>query len=151
MPSPTGNSSNCAGCGVRSVMAPHSQLSFGPLEGQSLSPARETAQPSDGKELSPARESSLTALLAAAIDGQGCPEKVAARSQGYEPSYWSRIKSGEKPAHLDRVAGLPESVQREFVKRWGRQLRMDVRDEDAQKAALAEVAEAALRALKVIA
>lgn len=126
-------------------MASHSQLSLGPMEGKALSLRRESAAPAEVQEVS------LTKLLAGAVEDTGCSEKDAAISQGYPPNYWSRIKSGEKAAHLERLTKLPESVQREFVKRYARQLRMDVREEDAQRAALVDLVESAARALRVIA
>lgn len=93
----------------------------------------------------------LTSLLAASVDAVGCSEKEAARDMGYDPAYWSRIKAGDKAAHLERIARLPEKVQREFVKRYAQELKMRVSDEDSKTRALAELVECAARALKEIA
>lgn len=121
------------------------QINLPPALVQSLSPARESAAPVEVKEVS------LTTLLAESVEATGCAEKDAAISQGYEPAYWSRVKTGEKAAHLDRVSRLPEKVQREFVKRYAQELKMTVRDDDARTQALTDLAEAAVRALRVIA
>lgn len=120
-------------------MAAHSSLAFSSAEGKPLSLTGETAFPVAGKEVSPTR------LLAEAVEATGCSEKDAAISQGYEPAYWSRIKSGEKQAHLDRIGRLPERVQREFVKRYAQELKMRISEEDTERAAALELAEAALR------
>lgn len=120
-------------------MPPTVQLNLPPTQVQSLSRPREGAG------------NLLTSLLSEAVAVTGCSEKEAALAQGYDPAYWSRIKAGEKQAHLERIGRLPEPVQREFVKRWGKQLHMDIRDSDAKTQALAELAECAVRALRVIA
>lgn len=126
------------------------QLNLPPTKVQSLSLAGETAAPANGKGLSQAEESSLTSLLAESVVAVGCTEKEAAIAQGYEPAYWSRVKAGEKQAHLERLARLPETVQREFVKRYARQLRMEVREPDAKARAVAELIEVAARALREV-
>lgn len=118
---------------------------LGPMEVKPLSPARESAAPSAGKELS------LTRLLAESVEAVGCSEKDAAISQGYEPNYWSRIKSGEKQAHLERVSRLPEPVQREMCARWGRQLGMHLTTEDTRRRVVANLVKAAAEALAEIA
>ena len=109
------------------------QLQLPPTEVQSVSRQPHT----QGNGLSP------TAILIKAVDDErGWQEKDGARTQGYEPSYWSRIKSGEKPAQLERIARLPLKVQKRFVRRYARALGMDVRDEtpaDRQRRALAEL------------
>lgn len=115
------------------------------MEGTAVSPRRESAAPAQVQELS------LTKLLAGAVEETGCSEKDAAISQGYAPNYWSRIKAGEKAAHLEPLSKLPQTVQREFVKRYARQLRMDVRDQDEQRAAIRDLVESAARAVKVLA
>jgi len=83
---------------------------------------------------------SLTRILAESCEQCGLAEKDAALSQGYDPKYWPRVKSGEKAAHLERLTGLPRRVQREFIRRYARELKMDVRDADSQKRALADLA-----------
>lgn len=109
---------------------------------------REIAAPSAGNPLSP------TAILVRAVeDERGWQEKDAARSQGYEPSYWSRIKSGEKAAQVERLALLPVKVQKRFVRRYARALGMDVRDEspvDRQRRVFAELQCALANALKEV-
>ena len=124
-------------------MASSKQLNLPPALVQSVSSARESGVPTDGKDLSHDQETRLTSLLAASVEATGCAEKEAALSQGYEPAYWSRIKSGEKHAYLDRVGRLPESVQRAFVTRWACQLRLRVSEGDAQKHAAANLLKAA--------
>lgn len=127
------------------------QLNLPPTKVQSVSRARETAEPESGKELSRGEESRLTLLLADAVEAAQCSEKEAALAQGYEPTYWSRIKSGEKAAHLDRLSRLPEKVQREFVKRYAQELKMTVSDEDSRKRAVAELVKAAAHVLSEMA
>lgn len=122
----------------------HHQLAIGPLPVQSLSRARESAAPVQGKEIP------LTTLLADSVEATGCTEKEAALAQGYGAAYWSRVKTGEKAAHLDRLARLPVHVQREFVKRYAHQLKMTVREEDARARAISDLAAAAVRALQEI-
>lgn len=56
----------------------------------------------------------LTNLVFEALRIHRVPLKVAARDLGYDESYFSRIKSGEKGLHLDRVWLLPEPVRRTF-------------------------------------
>lgn len=136
---------------MRDAMS-HRQLNLPPVPVQSVSRAteavsleRETTFPEGEQELS------LTRLLADCVSDLGCAEKDAARTLGYEPSYWSRIKAGEKAAHLDRVTRLPAKVQQEFVKRWATQLKMRVSDEDSTKRAIVELARAAVTALEAIA
>lgn len=125
------------------MAAQHHQLAFGPVEGKALVPAGEIAIPATGKEVSPTR------LLAEAVEATGCAEKDAAISQGYEPAYWSRIKSGEKAAQLERVGRLPDTVQREFLSRWSKQLGMRLVTEDDERRAALELAESALRYLRM--
>lgn len=127
----------------------HRQLSLPPVEVNSIDPRRESAVPSGGTSVSP------TAILVRAVaDEQGWQDKDAALSQGYEPNYWSRIKSGEKPAQLERIARLPVKVQKRIVRRWGRALGMDIRDElpgDRQRRVLADLQCALANALREIA
>jgi hypothetical protein len=115
------------------------QLNLPPTLVQSVSPARESAAPAEVPEVS------LTRLLAESVEETGCSEKDAALSQGYPPNYWSRIKSGEKAAHLEKLSRLPVRVQQEFVRRYARELKMQVREMDARTVAALELAEAALR------
>lgn len=115
------------------AMPPSVQLHLPPAEVQSVSRHPHTS----GNPISP------TAILIQSVeDERGWQEKDGARTQGYEPSYWSRIKSGEKPAQLERIARLPVKVQKRFVRRYARALGMEVRDEspaDRQRRALAEL------------
>lgn len=85
----------------------------------------------------------LTALLSEAVGAAQLSEKEAAIEMGYDPAYWSRIKNGDKAAHLERVARLPVLVQREFVTRWARQLGMKLAAADPQKTAAANLLKAA--------
>lgn len=116
------------------------QLQLPPTEVQSLSQGRTIADPSAGKTLSP------TAILVKAVSDERTllnGEEDAARTQGYEPSYWSKIKAGDRPAQLERVARLPVGVQKRFVRRYARALGMDVREEtpqERQRRALANLA-----------
>jgi hypothetical protein len=121
-------------------------LGLGPVEGKTLSQLREPLEPRKGNDIS----LRLTELLAESVAATQCSEKEAALSQGYEPTYWSRIKSGEKAAQLDRIGRLPEPVQKEFVRRYALTLHMVVR-EDNRARALAELVECAARALREIA
>lgn len=129
-------------------MPPSVQLQLPPVEVQSVHHARESAAPTAVKEVSP------TAILIQAVeDERGWQEKDAARSQGYEPSYWSRIKSGEKPAQVERIARLPVKVQKRFVRRYARALGMEVRDEspaDRQRRAMAELQCALANAMREV-
>jgi len=93
----------------------------------------------------------LTSMLADAVDAARVSDKEAARDMGYDPAYWTRIKSGEKQAHLDRLSRLPETVQREFVKRYASELKLTVKDEDATKQAVVDLVTAAVKVLERIA
>lgn len=97
---------------------------------------------------------SPTAILVKAVeDEQGWQEKDAARTQGYEPSYWSRIKSGEKAAQLERIALLPTKVQKRFIRRYARALGMEIREElpaDRQRRVFAELQCALANALREV-
>lgn len=115
----------------------HRQLNLPPVPVQSSSPRRESVAPPEGNILS------LTGLLADSVDEAGYPEGNAARDMGYEPNYWSRIKSGEKAAHLERIGRLPERVQRAFVTRWAGILRLRITDSDTQKHAAVTLLKAA--------
>jgi hypothetical protein len=123
------------------------QLSLPPTEVQTISRGGETA----GNSVSP------TAILVRACEDErewaGKESEIAARSQGYEPPYWSRIKSGDRPAQLERIARLPMKVQKRFVRRYARALGMDVRDEtpqDRQRRAMAELSCALSNAMREI-
>jgi hypothetical protein len=104
--------------------------------------------------VAPGNGISPTAILIRCVeDERGWQEKDRARSQGYTPSYWSRIKSGEKPAQLDRLARLPVKVQKRFVRRYARALGMDVRDEtpaDRQRRAFAALQCALANAIREV-
>lgn len=123
------------------------QLTLGPLQVNSPSPSAHGAQ-GEVTGLSP------TAILVSAVtDERGWQEKDGAYSQGYEPSYWSRIKSGEKPAQLERLKLLPVKVQKRFVRRYARALGMEVRDEmpaDRQRRVFAELQCALANALREV-
>jgi len=121
-------------------MGQQDQLAFGPLPVEPLSPRRETAG-----DLSPTR------LLVEAVQDTGLSEKEAAISQGYDPRYWPRIKSGEKQAHLERIARLPVRTQQDFITRWARALKLRVTTEESRTSAVAALVEAAGRALREIA
>lgn len=127
---------------------------LGPVKGVSVSRRRVMAPPKDRESALPVegeQVSRLTDLLVSSCEETGLQEKDAARSQGYDPKYWPRIKSGEKAAHLDKIAGLPLKTQREFVTRWARMLKMRVSDDDSQKRALLQLVRAATEALDEIA
>lgn len=126
-------------------MGTKDQLFIGPLLVESLSRPGESAHPGEGGNVS------LTRLLVLSVEQTGLSEKDAAISQGYDPRYWPRIKSGEKAAHLDRIAGLPIRTQQEFIKRWALVLRLRVTDDDVRARAIAELARAAVNALSEIA
>jgi hypothetical protein len=120
---------------------PSKQLNLPPVE----------VKPVSREPVGPGKELSLVGLLADSVASSGCSEKEAAICQGYEPAYWSRIKTGEKAAHLDRVSRLPERVQREFVKRYALALKLHVTDEDTRKRVILDLARAAINALEQIA
>ena len=122
----------------------HRQLNLPPVPVEEVSHARENTHPSQGEK------PSLTALLAECCEDCGMQEKDAALTQGYDPKYWPRIKSGEKAAHLERIARLPVKVQREFVKRYGHALKLRVTDDDAQRRALADLACAVATAMREV-
>jgi hypothetical protein len=121
------------------------QIALPPMEVEALSQARETPHPAQGERVS------LTALLAQTASEFGLQEKLTADTMGVDPRYWSRIKAGEKKAHLDPVADFPEHVQRAFVTKWARMLKMNVSEQDATKRAVMDLAKAALAALEHIA
>lgn len=122
----------------------HHQLSLPPVPVQKVSREAEATV----NEISP------TAILIRAVeDERGWQEKDAAYTQGYEPSYWSRIKTGEKAAQVERIARLPVKVQKRFVRRYARALGMEVRDElpaDRQRRAFAELQCALANAMKAV-
>lgn len=124
-------------------MAANHQLSLPPMPVNSLDHNRQSVSGTGQRE--------LTELLAESVTAAGCTDKEAAYAQGIDPAHWSRIKSGEKTQHLDRIARLPERVQREFVTRYARQLKMTVSDDDARKRAVAELVKAAAHVLSEIA
>jgi hypothetical protein len=113
-------------------MAKEYQVNLPAVPVELISQTREISHPSTLPGLGEP-VSRLTDLLVAACEDTGLQEKDAARSQGYDPKYWPRIKSGEKAAHLDRITGLPRDTQRDFVARWGRQLGMDIRPINEQR------------------
>lgn len=57
-------------------------------------------------------------MLRAAVEGLGCPHKVAADAVGYDASYWARVLTAERGITLDRLGLLPLDVQRSMVTRW---------------------------------
>lgn len=118
---------------------------LGPLKAEVLSQTRESAHPHEAEQLS------LTDLLAQSAAECGLQEKETAGTLGYDARYWSRIKSGEKKAHLDPIAELPDKVQRLFLTRWAKQLKMTVSEDDTKKRALADLARACVTALAEIA
>lgn len=130
-------------------MPPSVQLNLPPARVNDVSPRGEIAVPASGNTVSP------TAILVRACeDERGWQEKDAAIVQGYEPPYWSRIKSGDRPAQLERIARLPIKVQQRFVRRYARALGMDVREEssgDRQLRAIADVQVALATAMREIA
>lgn len=122
-------------------MAPNHQLAFGPLPVQTLDLSDQSLDRKGQRE--------LTSLLSEAVDASRVSEKEAARDMGYDPAYWSRIKAGQKAAHLDRIGRLPEKVQREFVKRYAQELKMRITEEDTERAAALELVETAIRYLRL--
>lgn len=121
------------------------QFNLPPVLVEPSSRSRESAPPRQGDK------SSLTELLAKSCEETGLSEKDAAMSQGYDPKYWPRVKSGEKAAHLEKIAGLPEKTQQEFLARWGRQLGMHLTTEDTRRRVVANLVKAAAEALAEIA
>lgn len=132
-------------------MSNHSQLSLGPMEGKAVVRASTTVRPHEGQVVVPEKTNGLS-LLIEAVD-HTCSDKEAQIALGLpDPTYWSKVKGREKPApRIDRLTDLPEQTQREMCKRWGRQLKMTVSDEDTRRQVLAEVIEAAARAIREIA
>lgn len=88
--------------------------------------------------------------LRAAVEDCG-QHKEAAISTGCGKETWSRVLKCERGIRLDQLGHLPADVQRAFLTRWGRQLHMDIRESDVKQQALADLAECAVRALRVIA
>jgi hypothetical protein len=69
-----------------------------------------------------------------------------------DPSYWTKVKNGARPApRIDQLLNPPVTVQRAMCRRWARMLGMHVTTEDHRRTVLAELIEAAGRALKEIA
>jgi len=120
------------------------------MEAKSIDPSRTTAGSHAGQAVVPSRTDALSLLVEAV--GETCSEKAAALSMGLAPDYWSKVKSGEKPEpRIKRLTDLPELTQRAMCRRWARQLKMRVSDEDAQRQAVTDLAAAAVRALQEIA
>src|SRR5688500_15453441 len=124
-------------------MRSNHQLSLPPMEAKALVPARTIVGPLEGQAVVLERTNGLS-LLIGAVSESGCSEKEAAHSLGCpDQTYWSKVKSGDKPApRIDKLTALPEPAQREYVKRWGKQLGMRVSDEDTRTRVLADVVEA---------
>jgi hypothetical protein len=125
-------------------MASHVQLNLPPTPVQSIGPARTIDSPASGPRLDLSGTNGLS-LLVEATQASGCPDKTMAISLGLpDPSYWSKVKSGEKPApRITQLTNVPESVQREYVRRWGRQLGMRVSEADPQRQAAVTLVKAA--------
>lgn len=131
------------------MAATNHQLAFGPMEAKALVPMRTNSGPSDGQALVPERTNGLSLLVAAV--SETCTEKDAAISLGLpDQSYWSKVKSGDKPApRIDRLTELPIGTQRTMAERWARQLGLRVIAEDDERRAALELAESALRYLRL--
>lgn len=114
-------------------------------------PAGPIVRPVDGQAVDPAGTDFLSLLVAAV--GETCTEKDAQLSLGLpDASYWSKVKSGDKPApRIDRLTLLPERTQRDLCARWARQLRMRVADEDRTRVAMARAVKAMTEVLAEIA
>jgi hypothetical protein len=97
----------------------------------------------NGQSMDRPSQRELTSLLVEAVQAAGCSDKEVAITQGIDPAHWSRIKSGEKRAYLDRVGRLPLPVQREFVKLYAQELKMRVSEADPQRQAAATLVKAA--------
>jgi len=153
-------------------MGSHSQLSLGPMEGkpvvskrtnggpavgQAVVPAanmpereRSTYGPATGQAVVPAPADGLTLLVDACEDTLSDKEAYIALGLP-DATYWSKVKTREKPApRIPKLTDLPEPAQREYCKRWARQLRMHVSDEDDRRTALNEAVCALAHALRVI-
>lgn len=126
------------------------QLGFGPLEVQSVVPRRESDSPAVGQGLDQPRTDGLTLLIQAV--SETCSEKEASIALGLpDAAYWSKVKSGDKPApRIQKLTDLPHATQREYVKRWGRQLGMHVTDEDTRRRAITDAVSAMANALREI-
>jgi hypothetical protein len=127
------------------------QLNLPPVEVQSVVPTRTTDGTASGQALVPVETSGLS-LLIASVD-ETCTDKAAYLALGLsDASYWSKVKSGEKPApRVDKLTDLPVETQRAYVVRWGRQLGMKVSTEESRTRAIAELVECAAKALREIA
>lgn len=103
-----------------------------------------------GTKAGPAAEALGTTGLSLLVEGASdtaCSDKEIAYALGLpDASYWSKVKSKEKPApRIDRLTDLPPSVQRAMCRRWAITLRLRVSEEDAKAAAALDLAAAAIR------
>jgi hypothetical protein len=130
-------------------MAANHQLSLPPMEAKSLVPTRTSDSPSVGQGLVPDGANGLS-LLIAAVD-ETCSDKEASISLGLpDAAYWSKVKSGEKPEpRIKRLTDLPLSTQREYCRRWARQLGLRVSEQDAQQQAALHLVKAAVSYLEI--
>ena len=129
----------------------HHQLQLPPVPVNSLDRPRTNDGAVEGQAVVPPRTTGLT-LLVDAVTRSGCSEKEVAIALGCpDAPYWSKVKSGEKPApRITRLTDAPLPVQREYVRRWGRTLGMRVSDESSQRAAIADLICAAAKAMREV-
>jgi hypothetical protein len=93
----------------------------------------------------------VTRLLIEAVDAT-CSEKEAAIALGMDPTYWSKVKKGERPGpRLEKLDNLPERTQQDFAARYGRMLKMTVSTDDERRRMMLDALEAMTRAIKVMA
>jgi hypothetical protein len=79
-----------------------------------------------------------------------CSDKDAYLSLGLpDAPYWSKVKRRTKPdPRIKKLTDLPIATQREYVRRWGRQIGLRVIDEDRQQRMIAEVLHVAAAAMR---
>lgn len=115
-------------------------------QGSSTARAGEIGFPAKPEEGKP----TLTALLRTAVEACHAQQKEAAIAQGYGTVYWARIATGEKKAHLDPVASLPEDIQCAFVMAWAERLGLTCFRDDPRLAAFDALVTAAQRCQRLI-
>jgi hypothetical protein len=128
-----------------------SQLNLPCVPVHSLAPERTTSGSPDGQGVVPSGSDGLSLLRDAVAST--CSDKEAYLALGLpDASYWSKVKRGEKPEpRIGRLTDLPPATQREYVKRWGRQLGMHVSDASVQQRAVGELLSAAVNVMRELA
>lgn len=127
---------------------PESQLNLPPVPVHSKDRDGTIDRSRDGQAVDPDGSDGLS-LLVGSCEAT-CSDKDAYLSLGLpDAPYWSKVKRRAKPdPRIKKLTDLPIETQREYVRRWGRQLGMRVTDEDRQRHVIAELLYSAANAMR---